>query len=126
MTDEAFITGDVRQGAQFQFTNPPRRLASSTFSALVDGKLIVTRRATEIFHLPDNTPVLAHWHGEWRTDGFATTIAELKAKAQIVDEDEAQEKARAKQFADAKLRKKAEVAEKELAKLKAKIARTAR
>jgi hypothetical protein len=28
-----------------------------------------------------DTPVLAHWHGQYRTDGFSTTVAELKAKA---------------------------------------------
>ena len=27
------------------------------------------------------TPVLAHWHGSYRTDGFSTTVGELKEKA---------------------------------------------
>jgi hypothetical protein len=26
-------------------------------------------------------PVIAHWHGEWRTDGFLLTVGGLKAKA---------------------------------------------
>lgn len=43
-------------------------------------ELRVTRRAADLLDLPE-TPVLAHWHGEWRTDGFATTVGELKDKA---------------------------------------------
>jgi hypothetical protein len=60
----------------------PHHAAPSTFAALVDGRLIVTRNATKLFDLPDATPVLAHWHGQWRTDGFATTVGELRGKAQ--------------------------------------------
>ena len=75
------ITGDVQPGEQFRFTCKPSYMARSTFTALVDGKLIVTRRAEDLFKLPDDTAVLAHWHREYRTDGFAMTVKLLKAKA---------------------------------------------
>jgi hypothetical protein len=39
--------------------------------------------AASLFKLPDETPVLAHWHEQWRTDAFATTVGELKAKAGV-------------------------------------------
>jgi hypothetical protein len=55
--------------------------APSTFAALLPDELRVTKRAADLFKLPDDTPVLAHWHGQWRTDGFATTVGQLKAKA---------------------------------------------
>ena len=82
MANHALITGDVRPGAEFQFTAKPSNLAASTFTALVNGKLVVTRCAMNLFQLPDDTPVLAHWHGQYRTEGFAMTVAELKAKAE--------------------------------------------
>jgi hypothetical protein len=75
------ITGDIRPGAEFRFTNKPSNKAASTFAALVDDKLVVTRRAEELFTLPDSTPVLAHWHGERRTDGFSMTVSLLEKKA---------------------------------------------
>jgi hypothetical protein len=31
-----------------------------------------------LFHLPEDAPVLAHWHGSNRTDGFAMTVGMLK------------------------------------------------
>jgi hypothetical protein len=69
------ITGDgLRPGDEFRFINKPANCASSTFAALTGDGLLVTRRATALFHLPDETPVLAHWHGQYRTDGFAMTI----------------------------------------------------
>jgi hypothetical protein len=55
------------------------------------GELRVTRHASQLFDLPDRTPVLAHWHGQYRTDGFATTVGELKAKAKESDMDEARD-----------------------------------
>ena len=81
MPAQAPITGEVRPGSEFRFENKPSNAAAATFAALVDGRLVVTRYAAHLFHLPDDTPVLAHWHGQWRTDGFATTVGELKAKA---------------------------------------------
>jgi hypothetical protein len=81
MTTDPIITGAVRPGDEFEFRQKPHLAAPSTFAALVDGRLIVTRHATELFDYPNSTPVLAHWHGERRTDGFATSVGELKAKA---------------------------------------------
>ena len=60
---------------------PPRNMAASTFLAILPDEVKVTRRATDLFDLPDKTPVLAHRHGERRTGGFAMTVGELKAKA---------------------------------------------
>lgn len=75
------ITGDVRPGAEFEITAKPTNCASSTFAALTPNGLTVTRRLAELFAFPDDTPVLAHWHGSYRTDGFSTTVGELKEKA---------------------------------------------
>jgi hypothetical protein len=83
MTDTDLITGDARPGQEFQFATNPSNLAASTFFALVDGRLVVTRRADDLFCLPSETPVLAHWHGSYRTDGFAMTVGILKEKAQV-------------------------------------------
>ena len=116
MADDKSITGDVRPSAEFEFTCEPRNMAQSTFTALTNGKLIVTRRFTDLCSLPDDTPVLAHWHGERRTDGFSTTIAQLKAKSPDIDEQVAEAKTRAEEAAKMKARKKAEYRAYELAK----------
>jgi hypothetical protein len=76
--------GDLRVGEEFQFTNKPTSAAASTFAAVLPDELRVTRYASELFGLPDETPVLAHWHGNWRTDAYATTVGQLKAKAGAV------------------------------------------
>lgn len=75
------ITGDVRPGTEFQILTKPTSCASSTFAALTPEGLTVTRRLADLYAYPDDTPVLAHWHGSYRTDGFATTVGELKQKA---------------------------------------------
>lgn len=75
------ISGDIRIGAEFEITARPTNCASSTFAALTTEGLTVTRRLAELFTFPDDTPVLAHWHGSYRTDGFSTTVGELKEKA---------------------------------------------
>jgi hypothetical protein len=75
------IIGDVRPGKDFQITTKPTNLASSTFAALTSDGLLVTRRLADLWRFSDDTPVLAHWHGESRTDGFATTVGEIKSKA---------------------------------------------
>jgi len=36
----------------------------------------VTRRPSDLLDLPSTTDVLAHWHGEWRTD---VTVGQLKS-----------------------------------------------
>lgn len=75
------ITGDVRLSKDFKITTKPANLASSTFSALTPDGLLVTRRLADFWGFSDDTPVLSHWHGEYKTDGFATTVGELKSKA---------------------------------------------
>ena len=77
------ITGSVRPGADFQFTAKPTNQAPAAFAALLPDELRVAKRAADIFGLPDATPVLAHRHGQWRTDGFATTVGELKARRSL-------------------------------------------
>jgi hypothetical protein len=78
----AKITGDdVRPASEFRFTKKPTVMAVSTFAAVLPNELLVTRRASDLFNLPGSTPVLAHWHGAHRTDGFALAVGELKAKA---------------------------------------------
>lgn len=76
------ITGDsLRGGMEFRFLNKPGNAAAANFIAVTNDEVIVTRRATELFALPDNVPVIANWHGERRTDAFLLTVGELKAKA---------------------------------------------
>ena len=81
MSDILTIGGDLRPGSEFRFTKAPHHAANSTFVALRDGRLFATRHATQLWDLPDDAPVIAHWHGERRTDGFATSVGELKKKA---------------------------------------------
>jgi hypothetical protein len=80
----SFTGPDLREGGEFEFVVPPDRRAHSTFVAPTsETEVLVTRRATDLFHLPDDTPVVAHWHGEYRTDAFRLTVGELKAKATV-------------------------------------------
>jgi hypothetical protein len=72
------IIGDARPEHEFQFENFPGNLAQAAFVAIVDGGAVVTRRATDLFELPDDCPVVANWHGQRRTDAFATTVGYLK------------------------------------------------
>ena len=78
-TDEGY---DLRPGSEFEFTAKPSSMAASTFTAIARERVIVTRRFTSLEMLPPETPVIAHWHGEWRTDAFPSTVGELKAKAE--------------------------------------------
>ena len=77
------IFGDVRSGADYVLTAKPENLSNSTFCALTKQGLHVTRRLVDLFQYDDDTPVLAHWHGQFKTDGFATTVGELKRQAGI-------------------------------------------
>ena len=72
---------DVRDGKEFEFTKKPSNMAASTFTAITNDKTYVTRRFTNLKDLPDDTPVIAHWHGHRRTDAFILTISKLKEKA---------------------------------------------
>ena len=72
----------LRERNEFQILIRPENQASSTFMAPIsETEILVTRRAQELFHLPDETPVVAHWHGGRRTAAFSLTIGLLKAKA---------------------------------------------
>lgn len=79
------VTGDVRPGGEFRLQRKASSLADATFIALLDGSARVTRRLTDLFGLPDETTVLANWHGQYRTDTFKLTIGELRRLAR--DED---------------------------------------
>jgi hypothetical protein len=77
------VTGEsLRDGKEFCFIGKPGNAAAANFVAITDDEVIVTRRATDLFALPDEVPVIANWHGEWRTDAFLLTIGDLRAKAQ--------------------------------------------
>lgn len=75
------ITGeDLRPGSEFQITSSIGAKARATFIAALPGELRVTRRLSDLLDLPEDTPVIANWHGQYRTDAFATTVGELKVK----------------------------------------------
>lgn len=76
------ITGTVRPGNEFQFEKKASHMASSTFAAFTDKEVIVTRRFMDLCTPPDDMSVLAHWHGNYRTEGFASTVGELKSIAE--------------------------------------------
>lgn len=71
----------LRKGDEFRFVNKPSVMAAANFIAVAGDEIFVTRRATELFTLPDEVPVIANWHGERRTDAFLLMIGELKTKA---------------------------------------------
>ena len=73
------ITG-ARPNTEFRLTCKPSNLAALTFVAVHGDEVHVTRSAAQIAELPDDTPVVAHWHGERRTDGFAMTVVEFRAQ----------------------------------------------
>ena len=72
---------DARPGEEFRLTVKPTVCARSTFTAFDGSEAICTRRLNDILGLPDATPVIAHWHGEQRTDAFLVTVGILKRKA---------------------------------------------
>jgi hypothetical protein len=51
---------------------------ASTFIAPDGDAIRVTRRAADLFDLPDATEVLAHWHGQRLTEPFRLTVGTLK------------------------------------------------
>jgi len=76
------ITGEAREGSGFRLTTAPGRQAASTFIALLPGEARVTRRLADLLDLDDAVPAIAHWHGQYRTDAFATSIGELRGLAE--------------------------------------------
>jgi hypothetical protein len=78
------IEGDdfLQAGDWFQFsTKKPHVAAQANFCIILPDKVYVTRYAKALWQHPDETPVIANWHGERRTDAYATTVGQLRAKA---------------------------------------------
>jgi len=72
------LTGDVQPGERFIMEKPPQQAAQATYITICDGNLYATRHVTELFNLPNDTKVLANWHGKYRTDVFDLTVGKLK------------------------------------------------
>jgi hypothetical protein len=70
-----------RPGHEFQITKPPHQAAQAWFVAVGPQEVLVTRYLSEVLALPDETPVVANWHGQFRTDAFSTSVGELRGKA---------------------------------------------
>jgi hypothetical protein len=69
----------IRPGSEFRFTAKPRSHSAHTFTAfLPPDDVWFTRRVAELFNLPDD--MLVNWHGAHHTEGFATSVGELKTK----------------------------------------------
>lgn len=77
----AFTITGARPGSEFRLIELATRMSSAIFVAVWDGTIHVTRRLSDLFSLPDEAPVVAHWHGQYRTDGFALTVGELRSLA---------------------------------------------
>lgn len=77
-----FVGDCIQDGTRFRLLKKATSQAPSTFTARRGDSMHVTRRLADLFDLPDETPVLAHWHGERRTDGFRLTVGALKALAE--------------------------------------------
>jgi hypothetical protein len=75
------VSGDVREGSEFQLTSRPGNMADASFIAIAGDGVRVTRRLTDLFDLGDDCPVIANWHGQRRTDAFSTTVGHLKRLA---------------------------------------------
>lgn len=71
---------DLRPGGEFRFTVKPTNMAASTFMAVTTGGVTITRRFSNLQKFAEDTPVIAHWHGDRRTDAFLSTVGDLKAK----------------------------------------------
>jgi hypothetical protein len=70
--------GDIRPASEFRLTAKVTSMAASTFIAPDGDTIRVTRRAADLFDLPDATEVLAHWHGRRLTEPFRLTVGTLK------------------------------------------------
>jgi hypothetical protein len=78
------IVGEaLKPGSEFEYCARPDCQAAASFVAIGKDETIVTRRAADLFRLPDDTPVIANWHGERMTDAYLLTVAELKVKAHV-------------------------------------------
>jgi len=72
---------ELHPAVEFKFMNTLTSMSASTFSALTEEGLFVSRTFYDLCALPDNTPVMAHWHGARRTDAFVGTLGEFKQMA---------------------------------------------
>jgi hypothetical protein len=78
----AKITGDIRARSAFWFAERPTNVSrTTTFAAPLKDERRVTLRVTDLFGLPDETPVLTHQRTQHDINAFAMTVGELKAKA---------------------------------------------
>ncbi len=89
------VEGNPRNGAEFEFHDASLSMKAPII-ALTGKSAIYGTSFKQIEHLPDDTTVIACWHGQYRTDGFLTTVGALRAKAKlVVDRHEADKKRRA-------------------------------
>jgi len=89
------VEGHPRKGAEFEFYDASLSMKAPII-ALTEKAAIYGTSFKQIEHLPDETVVIACWHGQYRTDGFLTTVGELRAKAKpIVEKHESEKKQRA-------------------------------
>lgn len=72
---------ELKPASEFKFTNTLTSMSASTFSALTEEGLFVSRTFYDLKDLPEETPVMAHWHGARRTDAFVGTLGEFKQLA---------------------------------------------
>lgn len=76
---KTFVGECIRDSSEFRLLTKPHVMAAATFVAPDGDTIRVTRGPADLFDLPSQTEVSAHWHGERRTDGFRLTVAQLKS-----------------------------------------------
>lgn len=76
------IFGTTLPENEFRLTSRPTTVSAATFVAVIPSGVTVTRRVSDLFILVDETPVVAHWHGQYRTDAFKTSVGHLKKLAE--------------------------------------------
>jgi hypothetical protein len=83
------IVGDdlsLQSGVWFQFASKKKDHVAwpATFCIFAEGIAYVTRYPNKLWRYPDETPVIANWHGERRTDSFVTSVGELREKGRAL------------------------------------------
>lgn len=71
------ITGSLRPGSEFEITTPATQKAKVPYLIITDTEIVATHYLNEVYNYPGDTQVIAFWPGQWRTDGFITTVSEL-------------------------------------------------
>lgn len=69
---------DLREAEEFGLTDKPNNRTKAVFVAIKQKEILVTRRLANLFDLPEETDVIANWHGKNRTDAFRMTVGQLK------------------------------------------------